>query len=45
VTTIDGGAFASRSGSVLATNGHVHAEMLETIAAFTARFRSRNRTE
>ena len=45
VTTIDGGPFASRSGSVLATNGHVHQEMLETIAGFSARFRSRNRTE
>jgi myo-inositol-1(or 4)-monophosphatase len=45
VTTIDGGAFASRAGSVLATNGHVHTEMLETIVGFTARFRSRNRTE
>jgi myo-inositol-1(or 4)-monophosphatase len=45
VTTIDGGTFSSRSGSVLATNGHVHAEMLETIASFTASFRSRNRTE
>jgi myo-inositol-1(or 4)-monophosphatase len=45
VTTIDGNVFASRSGSVLATNGHVHAEMLETIAGFSTRFRSRNRTE
>lgn len=45
LTTIDGGPFYSRAGSVLATNGHVHAEMLETIAGFTARFRSRNRTE
>ena len=45
VTTIDGKAFASRSGSVLATNGHVHTEMLETIAGFSTRFRSRNRTE
>ena len=45
VTTIDGNAFASRSGSVLATNGHVHVEMLETITGFSARFRSRNRTE
>ena len=44
VTTVDGGAFASRSGSVLATNGLVHAEMLQTIAGFTARYRSRNRT-
>jgi myo-inositol-1(or 4)-monophosphatase len=45
VTTVDGGPFASRAGSVLASNGHIHAAMLETIAGFTARFRSRNRTE
>jgi myo-inositol-1(or 4)-monophosphatase len=45
VTTIEGGPFQSRSGSVLASNGGVHAEMLETIRTFTARFRSRNRTE
>ncbi len=45
VTTIDGGPFGSRAGSVLATNGHIHAEMLETIASFTTRFRSRNRTD
>jgi myo-inositol-1(or 4)-monophosphatase len=45
VTTIDGGPFASRAGSVLATNRHIHQEMLETIAGFTARYRSRNRTE
>lgn len=45
VTTVDGGPFYSRAGSVLATNGYVHAEMLETITGFAARFRSRNRTE
>ena len=45
VTTIAGTPFASRAGSVLATNGLVHADMLSTIAGFTARFRSRNRTE
>ena len=45
VTTTDGRPFQSRAGSVLATNGHVHAEMLDTIATFTARFRSRNRTD
>ena len=45
VTTVEGGPFGSREGSVLATNGHIHAEMLETIAGFTARFRSRNRTQ
>jgi myo-inositol-1(or 4)-monophosphatase len=45
VTTIDGAPFGSRAGSVLATNSRIHAEMLETIAGFTARFRSRNRTD
>ena len=45
VTTIGGEPFQSRAGSVLATNGLVHAEMLETIAGFTARYRSRNRTD
>ena len=45
VTTIEGDSFDSRVGSVLATNGHIHAEMLDTITGFTARFRSRNRTE
>lgn len=45
VTTVDGGPFGSRAGSVLATNGRIHAEMLDTIAGFTARFRSRNRTD
>lgn len=45
VTSTSGGAYQSRIGNVLATNGRVHAEMVETIAAFTSRFRSRNRTE
>jgi myo-inositol-1(or 4)-monophosphatase len=45
VTTVDGGPFRSRAGSVVASNGHIHREMVETIAAFSARFRSRNRTE
>jgi myo-inositol-1(or 4)-monophosphatase len=44
-TTTTGGAFQSRAGSVLATNGRIHIEMLEVIAGVTARFRSRNRTE
>ena len=34
MTGVDGGPFNSRSGSVLATNGHVHEEMLETIREF-----------
>ena len=45
VTTASGEPFRSRLGSVLATNSLVHAEMLETIYGFLARFRSRNRTE
>jgi myo-inositol-1(or 4)-monophosphatase len=45
VTTIDGAPFGSRAGSVLASNGHIHSDMLNTIATFTARFRARNRTE
>lgn len=45
VTTVDGGPFGSRVGSVLASNGLIHPAMLETISTFTARFRSRNRTE
>jgi myo-inositol-1(or 4)-monophosphatase len=34
VTGVDGAPYNSRSGSVLATNGHVHEEMLETIREF-----------
>jgi myo-inositol-1(or 4)-monophosphatase len=45
VTTIDGAPFGSRIGSVLASNALIHPAMLDTIATFTARFRSRNRTE
>jgi myo-inositol-1(or 4)-monophosphatase len=45
VSTTTGGPFRSRDGTVLATNGQIHTDMLQTIAEFTARFRSRNRTE
>ena len=45
VTTTDGGDFASRRGNVLATNSRVHAQMVEAIADFQVRFRSRNRTD
>lgn len=45
VTTVDGSPFTSRTGSVLATNGRIHAEMLDTINGLNARIRSRNRTE
>lgn len=31
VTTLDGGAFASRAGSVLATNGRLHGAMLDVL--------------
>jgi myo-inositol-1(or 4)-monophosphatase len=34
VTAVDGAPFASREGSVLATNGHIHAAMVETVVEF-----------
>ena len=43
VTTIDGGPFTSRGGSVLASNGRIHGLMLDVITGFTTR--SRNRTQ
>jgi len=43
VTDVNGAPFGSRKGSVLATNGRVHAEMLETIRAFTTGFRKKRR--
>ena len=33
VTAMSGGPYGSREGSVLASNGLIHAQMLETIAA------------
>lgn len=36
VTNMDGGPFTSRSREVLATNTHLHAEMLEVVARFRA---------
>jgi myo-inositol-1(or 4)-monophosphatase len=39
VTGIDGTPFTSRGGHVLASNGHLHAAMLEVIAAHTQRGR------
>ncbi len=45
VTTAAGEPFRSSLGSVLATNGRIHPEMLQTIQGFTARFRSRNWTD
>ena len=44
-STTTGAPFESRAGSVLATNGRIHGEMLDVIAGVTSRFRSRNRTE
>ena len=43
VTDVAGETFASRKGSVLATNGSIHAEMLDTIRATTAAFRKQGR--
>jgi myo-inositol-1(or 4)-monophosphatase len=45
VTDSAGGAFSSRTGSIVASNGLIHDAMLETIGGFLARFRSRKRTE
>ena len=38
LTTTDGGRFTARGGSVVASNGHIHGQMLETIADFRRRF-------
>jgi len=45
VTASDGKPFLSSGGSVLATNGAIHDEMLGIIQGFSARFRSRNWTD
>jgi myo-inositol-1(or 4)-monophosphatase len=45
VSAMDGSAFSSGAGSVLATNGRIHEAMLDTIRAVSGRFRSRNWTE
>jgi myo-inositol-1(or 4)-monophosphatase len=42
ITDLDGGRFEARTGRLVASNGHVHDEMLSTIAAFQ---RSLNRTD
>lgn len=44
VTTIDGAPFRSRGGSVLATNGLIHEQMLDTIREASSQPRSRNWT-
>ena len=45
VTTIGGEPFRSRAGSVLATNGLIHQQMLDTIQGFGRAVRAPNRTE
>jgi myo-inositol-1(or 4)-monophosphatase len=43
VSDLDGGSFVLRSGRLLASNGHIHDEMISTIARYTAE-RARKRT-
>jgi myo-inositol-1(or 4)-monophosphatase len=45
VTSVDGAPFGSRGGSVLATNGRIHQQMLDTIREISSRPRSRNWTD
>ena len=45
VTTVGGGAFRSRAGNILATNGRIHALMLDVIGQSGERARARNRTQ
>ena len=45
VSATDGAAFSARRGSVLASNGGIHNQMLAAIADYQARVRSRNWTE
>lgn len=45
VTDSAGRAFSSRTGSIVASNGRVHDAVVETIAGFLQRFRSRNWTD
>jgi myo-inositol-1(or 4)-monophosphatase len=45
VTTVAGGPFRSRAGSVLASNGRIHDRMLEVITGFDSARRAPNRTE
>jgi myo-inositol-1(or 4)-monophosphatase len=40
VTDNSGGLFSSRAGSVIATNGHIHGQVLDTIQTFRDRPRS-----
>lgn len=41
VTLLDGAPFRSRGGSVCASNGHIHDEMLRVVAGFSERRRQR----
>jgi myo-inositol-1(or 4)-monophosphatase len=45
VTDSSGGAFNSRTGSIIASNGRIHEAMAGTIRDFLERFRSRNWTQ
>ena len=45
VTLANGAPFRSAAGSVLATNGRIHDEMLGVINGFQARYRARNGTD
>jgi myo-inositol-1(or 4)-monophosphatase len=45
VTAVDGAPFGSRGGSVLATNGRIHQQMLDTIRDVPSPPRSRNWTD
>src|SRR6476646_11813094 len=44
VTNVAGGAFDSRRGEAVATNGRIHAAMIDVIQTFKTSWRSRNRT-
>ena len=45
VTNVAGGPFDSRRGEAVASNGRIHAAMIETIQTFKAGWRSRNWTQ
>ena len=45
VTAVDGAPFRSRAGSVLATNGRIHQQMLDVILGSADATRSPNRTQ
>ena len=44
VTNVAGGTFDSRRGEAVASNGRIHAAMVDVIQTFKTRWRSRNRT-